>query len=154
MKEKLISFLNGCKKWLCRMVRLTITASIIAGIVALFIVKPFCTLLSLITVLNLFVFALFPYWIIAAIIRKIHNCNYVCIVQPFRQVFITVRKKGYTEELPQTVIDHEQDHIRYFREGNVVLQSLKYVIYLVWYGYWDNPVEVRARKVSEELNGK
>lgn len=154
MKDKLIKFVSGCKVWLKRIVRLAITASIIAGVVVLFVIKPFCTLLGLITILNFFVFAVFPYWIIAAIIRKLYNYDYVCIVQPFRQIFITVRKKGYTQELPQKTIDHEQDHIRYFREGNVVIQSLKYVIYLVWYGYWDNPIEVRARKVSEELNAK
>lgn len=139
------------KKLLMRTLRLVITSILISSIIFLLVIEPIYTLLALFTIINLFLFSIFPYWIIAAICRKIGNYNYVCIVQPFNGVFITVRKKGYIEDLPQKTIKHEQDHITYFKEGNTIIQSLKYVIYLIWYGYYDNPIEERARCNSKEI---
>lgn len=136
-----------------RIIRLSISIAVVIAVTVGFIFIPFFTALALITFINCSVFAVFPYWVIAAITRWIYKANYVCIVQPYKGIFITVRKKGFTANISQKIIDHEQDHIRYFREANTTIQALKYVIYFIWYGYWDNPVEIRARRAAEVKNG-
>lgn len=56
----------------------------------------------------------------------------------------------YIKPLPQeqfeVVLKHELTHVEQMkREGKVVF-SIKYLYYLIKYGYWNNPYEIEARK--------
>lgn len=40
---------------------------------------------------------------------------------------------------------HEETHIRQMKEDGKIWFTVKYLGYLIRYGYWDNPYEVEAR---------
>lgn len=46
----------------------------------------------------------------------------------------------------EELLYHEKVHIRQQLRGLIVFFLIKYLYYLVKYGYWDNPYEVEARR--------
>ena len=133
------------KNILFKMLRI-FTTLVIIGIITLgFIFKPIITTSLIAIILVGFIWTEIPYKIIATVFRYIKKCNYVCITLPYQDRFITVKKLGYIDGVSDAIKRHEQDHIKFFNERSTTIQCIVYIVYTIWYGYYNNPIEVRAR---------
>lgn len=141
------------KNVLYKILRIFITLIIITLSILGFIFYPIITTSLISIILVSFIWTEIPYKIIATIFRIITKSNYVCITLPYQDRFITVRKKDYKECISDKIKKHEQDHIKFFNERLTTIQCLIYIAYTIWYGYYNNPVEIRARKAEEINNG-
>lgn len=138
------------KNVIYRILRILITLIILTIIILGLIYNTTITIGLLTITLAIFMYAEFPYKIIASIYRYKTNSNYVCITLPYQDRFITVRKKGYIDGVSDRIKKHEQDHIKFFNERFTTIQCLIYLAYIILYGYYNNPIEIRARQAEGE----
>lgn len=139
------------KTILFRLLRIVLALVILAGLVIGFFIKPISTVITLGVIIVLFVYTTIPYRIIAYLAMKLWKTDYVCITIPYQDRYITVRKKGFTGSVNERIDRHEKDHIKYFNERPTTIQCLVYIAYTIWYGYYNNPVEIRARKAEDRV---
>ena len=50
-----------------------------------------------------------------------------------------------------SLIKHEMEHVRQLKEHGNFKFFLLYLYYNLRYGYWNNPFEIQARKVANDL---
>ena len=55
-----------------------------------------------------------------------------------------------TDKNDEELLYHERVHIKQQLRGLIVFFAIKYLYYLIRYGYWNNPYEVEARKEAAE----
>lgn len=136
------------KKVMQRILRLLSTISLLYVVIAETAKNPFLWCIIITLMVFILVNFEFPYRFVAWIFLKLGRLNYVCITLPFQNRYITVRRKSYAKAVSLPMIQHETDHILYFADRGAVTGTVIYLAYLIWYGYRDNPVEVRARRAA------
>lgn len=139
------------KTILFRLLRIVLALIILTGLVIGFFIKSISIIVTLGIIIALFVYTTIPYRIIAYLAMKLCKANYVCITIPYQDRYITIKKKGFTDSVDERIDKHEQDHIKYFNERPTTIQCLVYIVYTIWYGYYNNPIEVRARKAEDKV---
>ena len=55
-----------------------------------------------------------------------------------------------SDKRDEELLKHEKVHIRQQVQGLIIVFVIRYVYYLLRYGYWDNPFEVEARKEAAD----
>ena len=74
--------------------------------------------------------------------RKGHKTRGMAI---FPYIFLSI---GAKDDLK--LIEHEKEHIKQWITHLLIFFPIKYGIYHLIYGYWDNPFEVAARKRADD----
>lgn len=103
----------------------------------------------LIVILLLFRYFEFPYKIIIKIFGNDDDkdkTEYAMIVHPWKKKIIK-----YIEEnavVNQKILKHEQQHLNQIEKDGSWKFVIKYLFYLLKYGYTNNPYEVEARKAE------
>lgn len=101
-------------------------------------------LIFLLIILFCFIFFDFPYKVCLFFFRG--KSVGAGMVQPFKRKIIWLYRDGYTPS--DSIVKHEERHLAQIEENGVVKFVLLYLIYLLRYGYYNNPFEVDARSVE------
>lgn len=79
------------------------------------------------------------------IVRVLFLMGYVAFTCPFNKKVYYKNKEILNNKLIKA---HEEVHLKQIDENGKIKFSLKYIYYLLRYGYKNNPYEVEARKKS------
>lgn len=60
--------------------------------------------------------------------------------------------KRSEEEVSDKLFAHEMVHVQQIRTEGAFIFYLKYLLFTIRYGYWNNPYEVEARAIAEEFS--
>lgn len=101
-------------------------------------------LFVLIAVAVCFIFFDFPYRVCLFFFRG--KSVGAGMVQPFKRKIIWLYRDGHIPS--DFIMKHEERHLAQIEENGVVKFVLLYLIYLLRYGYYNNPFEVDARSVE------
>lgn len=136
-------------KIVLRILRILAALLIIGAMIVGFMFRPFSTIIVVGAIVALFVYTTVPYRVIGWLYRLVKKADYVAVTIPYQDRYIVIKRKGFTGNVSDRVDKHEKDHIQFFNERFTTIQCLIYLVYFIWYGYYDNPIEVRARKAEE-----
>ena len=62
------------------------------------------------------------------------------VTTPWRQIYV---KAGYEDA--EWLLRHERKHLEQMDRDGWVMFHLKYLFWMLRYGYWNNPYEIEAR---------
>jgi hypothetical protein len=84
----------------------------------------------------------------ALVAAKLHSTNKMAITINKKILLHNVSRKDFLNN--ETWLKHELEHVEQYRRYGVLKFLWLYVRYSIQYGYFNNPLEVQARKKENE----